>query len=116
MKRLLSRSTGGPGLLCRAMRGVLQCPAPATHQLLLPSVFRGYAKRVKIARLPRLLPIAAASSTGFYGEDGGTFSELGVSDRIEEALVRQNFTKPSRVQAGAMAWGAPWGMGQRAHA
>lgn len=57
-----------------------------------------FAKRSKIVnRLPRLKPISAVGDN-FYASEGSSWSELGASAEVEEALTNQGFARPSRVQ------------------
>ena len=82
----------------RSVLGPSAPPQPPGKVLqLLSAACRSYAKRARVARLPRLLPVAAAS-TDFYAEDGISFTDLGVGEVVAEALHRQSFTRPSRVQ------------------
>ncbi len=66
---------------------------------LLLSSSKAYS-RIHIIKKPRLTPLSSVNN-GFWAEEARTFSELGISKVVEEAMTRQGFTRPSFVQVGA---------------
>lgn len=77
----------------------LQAAAPPAE----PWGCRGFAaSRPRVNRAPRLVPRATTEpvTSEFYATEHETFSSLGLSAELEQALGAAGFSRPSRVQVG----------------